>query len=691
MSFMTSGVALNDGVAGVPVSVHAREARQHTALELVAHVAGQLGENLELHQILGEIAHAGRALLDIDRVSIFTLDGDYLRPAVSVSRVADDQLWAAFRTMPPVSLDLSSEARVLLARGRAVQIDARVSPVVPAEWRSTFALTNLAIVPLRGANSVCGVLIGDSSDPARARLTPEQLHALETVSSLAGLVLERHEHAMASLSQTEQLLAVTRALAEADSEAAIATAAAAGLRDVFGAASAVVGVLDDDGAVGATGQAGEPGGPPVDWTAIATASLAADTGGGHVVVTPDEARGATLVAGLDGARLVVAGRLIRAAATDAGCRQRAFLVLDQIRHAVRRLRSQAAESLARQRLGEVTAFAVAATAQGPVAKLVDRLAPPLRTVADAELLDLVVHPGSRARALGLRAPTAAETRRIATWRADPAAAAPVSTDGRCLAPLVSGGNVLGAMVVRVTAESDLDALGHAGALLGPIVEAAVLRRELDEQRQRATALEQRMGVDTKSRRVAAEQLEAALDTIRLGVSGAQAQNGVHRGVDVARVQDLVRDATTELTSAQQVAHAAWSARSGFVAKLRTLARGVSRPDFDVVVRSQNGTADVDVPHAAALVLATHEVLRLASTVRASQVVLRVNRDGDRLTIEVRANGRLALADGLGHGASHVQLRAIQRQLEPLGTRVELSNGGTWFVVKLRTAQTPTEG
>src|SRR6478672_4633238 len=173
---MTSGVAFSELAASAPQS----------PLELVAHVAGQLGENLELHQILGEIAHAARALLDIDRVSIFTLDGDFLRPTVSVSRVADDQLWATFRTMPPVSLDLSSEARVLLSRGRAVEIDARVSPVVPAEWRHTFDLTYLALVPLRGANSVRGVLIGDSSDPSRARLSGEQLQALETVASLAG-------------------------------------------------------------------------------------------------------------------------------------------------------------------------------------------------------------------------------------------------------------------------------------------------------------------------------------------------------------------------------------------------------------------------------------------------------------------------------------------------------------------------
>jgi hypothetical protein len=683
---MSSGVAMSEGLANAPLTLAARDV-PHTALELVAHVAGQLGENLELHQILGEIAHAGRALLDIDRVSVFTLDGDYLRPAVSVSRVADDHLWATFREMPPVSLDLSKEARILLARGRAVQIDARVSPVVPPEWRRTFALTNLAIVPLRGANSVCGVLIGDSSDPARARLTPEQLHALETVSSLAGLVLERHEHAMASLSQTADLLAVTRALAEANTAAEIATAAAVGLRNVFDATSASVALLGADGSVEVTGHAGEASGTAVDWQDVATACLGAHPSSGHVVLGADD--GVT-VGGLDGRHLVVAGSLSGASNADAGCRQRAFLVLDQIRHAVRRHRSQAAESLARQRLGEVTAFAAAATAQGPLASLVDRLAPPLRTVADAELLDLVVHPGARARALGLRAPTATEARRIVSWRTGSAAPAPVTAAGRCLVPLTSGGNVLGALIARVTEGSDLEALRHAGALLGPVVEAAALRRELDEHRQRADALEERLRVEAKSFRTAAERLDTAMAMLRVG-PGTPGQNGVHRGVDVSRIQELVRDATIELTSTQQASAAAWSSRSSFVGKVRALARGVSRPDFEVVVRAVGGVADLDVPHAAALVLATHEVLRLASVVRASQAVVRIGHDLDRLTVEVRANGRLALADGLGATAAHVLLRDVQRQLEPLGARVELSNGGTWFAVKLRTAQAPTEG
>ncbi|MBV9098087.1 MAG: GAF domain-containing protein, partial [Frankiaceae bacterium] len=574
---------------------------RHTALELVAHVAGQLGENLELHQILGEIAHAGRALLDIDRVSIFTLDGDYLRPAVSVSRVADDhQLWATFRTMPPVSLDLSSEARVLLAHGRAVQIDARVSPVVPPEWRRTFALTNLAIVPLRGANSVCGVLIGDSSDPARARLTPEQLHALETVSSLAGLVLERHELAMTSLSQTADLLAVTRALAEADTRAEIATAAAVGLRNVFGAATAVAGLIGEDGGLDVTGHAGEPGadGGAVDWASVTEACLDAYPTSDHVVVGLDE--GVTYVGALDGAQLVVAGRLTGVPSADAGCRQRAYLVLDQIRHAIRRHRSQAAESLARQRLGDVTAFAVAATSQGPVAKLVDRLAPPLRTVAHAELLDLVIHPAARARALGLRPPTAAETRRITAWRAASTPPAPVLADGRCAVPLVSDGNVLGAMLLRVTEDTDLDALQHASALIGPVVETALLRRELDEHRQRAEILGDRIRVEAKSRTTALERLETALTLTR--AAGAEpARNGMTRAVDVARVQELVRNASLELAGAQSAA--SWSSRPGLVGKLRALARSIARPEFSVVVRAAAGIGDAEPPHASALVLA----------------------------------------------------------------------------------------
>lgn len=678
---MTSGVVASDRPAS-DGRLHVDAARQ-SPLELVARVAGQLGGDLEFHQILGEIAHSSRTLLDIDRVSIFTLDGDYLRPAVSASRVADDHLWATFRTMPPVSLDLSSEARVLLARGRAVEIDARVSPVVPAEWLRTFALTYLALVPLRVANTVRGVLIADSSDPSRARLTPEQLQALETVASLAGLLLDRHEHAVANLRQTADLLAVTRSLAEADSLGEIASAAAAGLRAVLSAGSAGVALLDD-GAVAATGTAG----PVVEsesWAQLAERCASEPAESGQVLIDDGEV---LVLARLIAGEVVVAARLEGAAAGDSGERQRAFLVLDQIHHAVRRYRSQAAESEARQRLGDITALAAAATAHGPLADLVDRLAQPLRMVAGADLLDLFIHPATRARAHGLRGPTPTEARRVGAWRRSLAAPKAIVADRRGLVPIVSGTSVLGALIVRVSPSTSIETLQQFGALLGPVIEAAILRRELDDQRRRNEELEERLRLEGTSRVAALERLDTASALTRGGrVPGGR--NGMPRADELSRVHEMVREATQELAVAHNVSAAAWTVRRGLVGKMRALARGASRPGFAVVVRATAGVGDIEPANSTSLVLATHDILRLAAVTRASQVVIRITRDGASLVVEIRADGRLALADGLGGTASHVLLRTLQRQLEPVGVRIELNNGGTSFVVRLRTAQTAT--
>src|SRR5947209_8633836 len=101
-----------------------------TPIEVVARLADGLSEHQELNQFLADIARSARGMLDIDRVTIFTLEGDVLVPAVAASQLPDHELWATFREMPPVAVDVTGLAAGVLAQRQPTLVDARTSPLV---------------------------------------------------------------------------------------------------------------------------------------------------------------------------------------------------------------------------------------------------------------------------------------------------------------------------------------------------------------------------------------------------------------------------------------------------------------------------------------------------------------------------------------------------------------------------------
>src|SRR4051794_14633844 len=206
------------GVTGVVVTHEPA-----TPIEVVARLADGLSDHRELNQFLADIARSARGMLDIDRVTIFTLEGEDLVPAVAASRLPDDELWATFREMPPVALDVTGLAAEVLSSRQPTLVDAQTSPLVPAAWRDTFGLSSLAIAPLHAESRVRGVLIADNADPERARFSRDLLSAIGAVASLAGLALSRFEqarqasaHVAASIAQREALVRVLSAAYDAE-------------------------------------------------------------------------------------------------------------------------------------------------------------------------------------------------------------------------------------------------------------------------------------------------------------------------------------------------------------------------------------------------------------------------------------------------------------------------------------------
>src|SRR5438067_2496441 len=86
-------------------------------------VVARLADHRELHHFLADIARSARGMLDIDRVTIFILEGHDLVPAVAASQLPDDELWATFREMPPVTLDVTGLAAEILSARQPTMLD----------------------------------------------------------------------------------------------------------------------------------------------------------------------------------------------------------------------------------------------------------------------------------------------------------------------------------------------------------------------------------------------------------------------------------------------------------------------------------------------------------------------------------------------------------------------------------------
>jgi hypothetical protein len=646
-------------------------------LDVLARLADQVGRDTELYRLLGEIAHATRNLLDIDRVSIFILDGDKLLPAVSASRAADDELWATFRTLPPVAVDLST-GRSLLTSSSAVLIDARESPVVPQDWRDAFGLTSLALAPLHVGGVPRGVIIGDSGDPSRARLNRDQLQALETVASLAGIAVGRYDATALVHRSTRALASALHLISASATVDDVARAAASCFLDLANATSAVVAVLDANSSVAAVGAAGEHV-PAPDWDSLHERIRGEVRLDGHTLVDGEDH---VIISSADADSTVASVQLLGTSPLSDDARERILVLADKLRSTVlqRRSESMAASLMARSDgLAAVAATMAHATS---LASLVEGLADPVRLAARAELLEVVVHGRGRAQALNLRAASGHDSAQLTKWRRNPSAAVTTLVDGRSLVPLEASGEVIGALVVRASTDTDVDTLEHIALLVAGLLESRVLRAELTLQRQAYDNVVARSRLEAAARRSTLEHLDRAAAS--LGTRESQAKrDGVRPNIDTARLTDSLGNARAELTSTQDVLLNLANVRGGLSARLRALSKAMTRPTMRIEVKASTGVGTIEPPGTTQLVVGVREVIGLASAARSSRVLIRLRQEGNVLLVDVRCDGRLALASGpVGPSSYHV-VRTLQRDLEAYGAQVALDNDGSWFTVRFR--------
>src|SRR4051794_13741470 len=128
----------------------------------IRHVA----HSVHTDSLLGRLYRSVRDALDVTRATVLVFnERGALEPSVSVAREDHDELWQRFRTMRPISLDVSPAAAAQLEREEVVVIhDAMSSPLVPDEWRTAFSLTSLAVAPLHVDGRPWGALVVDDGE-----------------------------------------------------------------------------------------------------------------------------------------------------------------------------------------------------------------------------------------------------------------------------------------------------------------------------------------------------------------------------------------------------------------------------------------------------------------------------------------------------------------------------------------------
>lgn len=179
---------------------------------LLERVAITLSSTLDLKEVLRRLAEMGREASGGQRCSIVLIDGNRLNPAAATTGEPDEDLWGAFRGMPPI--ELGDEHWQLLRGGRALAIDdARRTSYIPREWVEQFDLRAVAVVPLVANGEPCGAMAVDWSE-VRA-IPDEQLATLEAIATYAGLAVHnaRLHQRMAGKTRTlEHIVDVAGAL-----------------------------------------------------------------------------------------------------------------------------------------------------------------------------------------------------------------------------------------------------------------------------------------------------------------------------------------------------------------------------------------------------------------------------------------------------------------------------------------------
>jgi signal transduction histidine kinase len=654
----------------------------------------------ELRDVLLEMADASRLALGVDRASVLLLDAaDRLAPAVSVARNDDKALWNRFLQMPPVCLDSLPGAWDMLRAGEVLAVDdVAASQVVPVNIRVAFQLRSLAIAPVFVGDEPVGALVVDHQ--VARHFTPAELDTLRGIAAATGSAIRRAREYADAVERSRDLdlaVRVTADLNAATTLPEVLDAALAGLVRLLGATSASINLLDGASAfrtIAASGR-GQPslGAHPLpegrdiervrhSWTrrpvrpiVFAGARLAT------LATLLDRTTGE-----LDGAAALVplhAGDDVRGFAVllstdDAALDPKRLALVRSLAEPITRAidRAQATDAVQR-RLEHVEAMhhLVDDLALSPdMSRLLERIAPTVRDVAGAEILDVYLCDERASRLLATPKPRGELARLITRLRRKPDG--PVAVDGTLLVPMVVDERLVGVMRLRTlgarAAETDARCLLSAIAdELARIVTGTVLRAKIAES-------ERELALAGERERIARD-LHDTLGQLHFSV-GLQLDQLADSTPDEAQrdrilqVRGVVGRANEELRQAIHALSYLHRTAADLPSSLRQLVRGIEAAGIHARLKVSGPPRALTPGQQEALYRAANEALvNVKRHARATDVTVLLTYAPTRTTLVIRDNGAGLLAPRETAGRLHFGVRTMQRRLEEVGGELEIRN------------------
>lgn len=671
------------------------------AVVALADIAKSVNGARRLDDVLGQVVYTTRELLSADRATILLIDDSgELVPAVSSARAADQGLYSRFRSMRPIRVQIDGAQREVLAAGRAIAIDdAHTSAIVPDEWRETFALQSLALVPLGTDGEPCGVLVVDSERPHRFGLN--ELAALEGIAASTSTAVRAARDLAAATTRAERLsrtLAVTSSLNATPSPDRVLDLALGCFYDIFQARSCSLSVLDPGRISFTTLCSRGPDQPPrgrhlledvstghleglrAEWAADASRPFVYDVDAARETKFPAPDRGVLLPLAQEhrvrGFALVAPGpdvaltaELLELARSVAG---QVWLALERAR-----LTSDLERRLVHAELLRNLSDTLAELPEMRVA--VERLAPTIREVAGCELLEVLLSDQLAARVFSANRLTAAQRESLRAWQRE-GASAPRLTDGVLVVPMTLEGSVVGALRLRpveatVPDDQPMTFLLALATGVAEVVARAVLRERVTRNDRDLAVARERDRLTQDLHQSVERQLAGAAGALQ--VAGRQpAQPNLRRAVDTAAdlviaARREVHDAVSSLSSFRR-----FKGR-GLVPTAREMGRALAvGTDAAVDVKVVGTPYSLSPEQETALLRVLHEALtNVERHARASVVVVCLRFDDREVRLSVRDNG-VGLGQRTGVvGGAHSGLRMIQKRVAAVGGTVTLAGEG----------------
>lgn len=677
---------------------------------MLADIARSVDDPESLQQVLSGVVRAARDLLDADRASVLLVEDGGLTPAVSIARKGEDeQLWARFRSMPPVRIDIDPRATLALAAPSVFVIDdASSSDLIPAEWREAFGLTSVALASLAVRGALYGVLAVDHADGPHP-FSDEQLRILEGIGALASHavhVARARERARTQLQTVEQVLSIAARLNATDTLASVLDTAAEAFLTLVDGHTCTLALLEPDSSVAVLASRGRDAAictrygtdeltaedrlelelqttsPSLRlWTATKKSVdrpglLSRTAGDGQVLVVPfmetSQARGFALV-GLGPDREPTQETLFYAQS-----------LANQVWLSMNRARDR--ERLERQLefLQALNGLSDEIMIQPDMRLIVERLAPILRHAASIEILDVVLRSAQLAKLFGTTTPRGLVAQELRRFRHGDGPRW-VRQDSLLIVPLFVEGEMIGALQARAPRPSDpssteVEFLISCASHLAALVARTALRTQVNAGEREIAVAEERARNQRRLQELVGQRLEQVrrdLQQLRHAYNPAKVQECLillQRAEAHLRENLSLRDGS--MTEAQ----------AGLHGKLRKLVESEKR--IDATFRARGATWLVPPETQAALLRVAARWLAFARQSAATLTSVSLVYSRDAVELSLSHNGRLTPLPSSGDALeAHTALSEMREWARQVGGQLDLRRVALGVIVIVKIPRT----